>query len=76
MTTARKLTSKGQVTIPQEVRIQMGLKPGDEVEFVADTRGYRIRKRVLKSPFKKYRGFLGKLRGKDPDALIEAMRGR
>jgi AbrB family looped-hinge helix DNA binding protein len=28
-----QITSKGQVTIPQEVRIQLGLLPHTEVEF-------------------------------------------
>lgn len=28
------VTSKGQVTIPSEVRIRMAIKPGDEVEFM------------------------------------------
>jgi len=29
-----KITSKGQVTIPQEIRERMGLLPDTEVEFV------------------------------------------
>lgn len=29
-----RMTSKGQVTIPKEIREQLGLKPGDQVEFV------------------------------------------
>lgn len=29
-----KITSKGQVTIPQEIRERMGLLPNTEVEFV------------------------------------------
>jgi AbrB family looped-hinge helix DNA binding protein len=29
-----RISSKGQVTIPQEVRIRLGLRPGDRVEFV------------------------------------------
>lgn len=29
-----KITSKGQTTIPQEVREQLGLQTGDRVEFV------------------------------------------
>ena len=29
-----KITSKGQVTIPQEIRERAGLLPGTEVEFV------------------------------------------
>lgn len=31
-----RLTSKGQVTIPIHVREQLGLRPGDEVEFHVD----------------------------------------
>ena len=29
-----RITSKGQVTIPQQVRRELGLEPGDEVEIV------------------------------------------
>ena len=29
-----KLSSKGQVTIPMEVRSALGLKPGDSIEFI------------------------------------------
>lgn len=29
-----RITSKGQVTIPQDVRRELGLAPGDEVEIV------------------------------------------
>ena len=36
------VSSKGQVTIPQEVRIRMGLKEGDRVEFVVEN-GQTIR---------------------------------
>ena len=28
-----RVTSKGQVTIPQPVRAQLGIEPGDEVHF-------------------------------------------
>jgi AbrB family looped-hinge helix DNA binding protein len=31
-----RITSKGQVTIPKEVRDEMNLRPGDEVDFVVD----------------------------------------
>jgi AbrB family looped-hinge helix DNA binding protein len=30
------LTSKGQVTIPADVRRRLGLRPGDRVAFVVD----------------------------------------
>lgn len=29
-----RITSKGQVTIPKSIRERLGVKPGDEVEFV------------------------------------------
>ncbi|MBW0093114.1 AbrB/MazE/SpoVT family DNA-binding domain-containing protein [Pseudonocardia sp. KRD-184] len=29
-----RLTSKGQITIPQQVRQELGLEPGDEVDVV------------------------------------------
>ena len=29
-----RITSKGQVTIPQQVRRELGLEPGDEVKIV------------------------------------------
>jgi antitoxin PrlF len=30
---AAKITSKGQITIPKEVRDRLGVKPGDSLEF-------------------------------------------
>jgi AbrB family looped-hinge helix DNA binding protein len=43
MTTAT-ITSKGQVTIPAEVRHRMGLDAGDRVEFVElESGGYAIK---------------------------------
>jgi AbrB family looped-hinge helix DNA binding protein len=37
-----RITSKGQVTIPQAVREQAGLLPQTEVEFVVEPDGVRI----------------------------------
>lgn len=39
-----QITSKGQVTIPQEVRNQLGLLPHTEVEFEVSGDHARIRK--------------------------------
>ncbi|HLD68477.1 MAG TPA: AbrB/MazE/SpoVT family DNA-binding domain-containing protein [Pseudomonas sp.] len=33
------LTSKGQVTIPAQVRVSLGLNAGDRIEFVAQADG-------------------------------------
>lgn len=37
-----RVTSKGQVTIPRHVRLQLGIKPGSEVEFELDRDGARL----------------------------------
>jgi AbrB family looped-hinge helix DNA binding protein len=57
-----KITSKGQVTIPQEIRERYGLLPGTEVEFEVEGDSVLIRKA---------RG--RKRRGR---RLVEQMRGR
>ncbi|GIX47915.1 MAG: hypothetical protein KatS3mg131_2126 [Candidatus Tectimicrobiota bacterium] len=71
-----RMTAKGQVTIPKALRERLGLRPGDEVEFVEVEGGLRLKKRLGESPFARYRGYLRHLKGQDPDALLEAMRGR
>jgi AbrB family looped-hinge helix DNA binding protein len=38
------MTRKGQVTIPKDVRRRLGLRTGDEIEFVQYAQGYRIQK--------------------------------
>jgi AbrB family looped-hinge helix DNA binding protein len=39
-----RLTSKGQVTIPQEIRERLGLLPYTEVEFEIEGDAVRVRK--------------------------------
>ena len=41
-----RITSKGQVTIPQAVRERTGLLPNTDVDFVVDGGGVRIVKAV------------------------------
>jgi len=36
MSARATITSKGQITLPKEVRSRYGLKPGDMVEFVEE----------------------------------------
>ena len=71
-----KVTSKGQITVPQLIRERMGLRPGDELEFFEENGVYHIKKCLSPNPFKKYRGYLKDLRGSDPDNVIEEMRGK
>jgi antitoxin PrlF len=50
MQMANTITVKGQVTIPKRVRDALGLKPGDQVDFVLDDRGEVVVKRMSDEP--------------------------
>ncbi len=39
-----RITSKGQVTIPKQIRDRLGLLPGTEVEFIEENGEARVRK--------------------------------
>lgn len=52
-----RISSKGQITIPHEVRKWLGVKPGDRVEFVTENGETKLRPaRDAASPFTKYKG--------------------
>jgi antitoxin PrlF len=51
-----KVTSKGQVTIPREVRRRLGVSAGDRLQFEEDGDGMRVTTVRKESPFAKYRG--------------------
>lgn len=51
-----RITSKGQVTIPKEIREELGLRAGDEIAFEETDDGYVLRKDVDENRFEKYRG--------------------
>jgi antitoxin PrlF len=54
------ISSKGQVTVPQEIRVRLGLKEGDRVEFVVEGGSTIIRPaRPVENPFEAYVGVLG-----------------
>lgn len=36
------VTSKGQITIPLEVRAELELKPGDKIDFVRNQLGFTL----------------------------------
>jgi antitoxin PrlF len=50
--TAATLTSKGQVTIPVDVRNQLGLQSGDRYEVYPATRSLASLKGIVKKPAK------------------------
>lgn len=70
-----KLTTKGQITLPRRLRDRLGLRTGDEVEFLEEDGGFRLQKRLGDSPFTKWVGFLRHYEGRDPDELVKEMRG-
>lgn len=51
-----RITSKGQITIPREVRRTLGVRAGDSVVFESDGRGVRVRPVTVEGRFAKYRG--------------------
>ncbi|MEB3337390.1 MAG: AbrB/MazE/SpoVT family DNA-binding domain-containing protein [Leptolyngbyaceae bacterium] len=65
-----KLSSEGQISIPNVVREQLGLKAGDELSFALE--GNEIRLRVLKP--KKLSDFYGILPATHPFPGKEAVR--
>jgi AbrB family looped-hinge helix DNA binding protein len=60
--TIAKMMTKGQITVPKRVRDQLGLVPGDELEFIELEGKYVVRRHLALSRFAKYRGALAHLR--------------
>jgi len=59
-----RVTSKGQVTIPKEVREKLGIQPGDEVGFREEGQAIVVEKKQEEQPLNAgemlYRHLLGK----------------
>jgi antitoxin PrlF len=57
MSNSSTISSKGQITVPQEIRKRLGLEPGDRVEFVVEEGRTVIRPaRSESNPFEKFIG--------------------
>ena len=76
-----RITSKGQVTIPVEIREKLGLLPNSEVEFEVVGQSVRIRK-VRRARGKGHRGksLVAQLRGRgsvrmSTDEILALTRG-
>ena len=50
------ITSKGQITVPREVRRLLGVRAGDRLLFESEGQGVVVRAVRSKSAFFKYRG--------------------
>lgn len=73
-----RITSKGQVTIPQEIRERFGLLPHTEVEFVVEDGAVVVRKasggnKAARDWARAYRGSLKG--GMSTDELMRLTRG-
>lgn len=51
-----RITTKGQITVPQEICRVLGVRPGDRLIFEDDGKVIRVRPMRTKSLFAKYRG--------------------
>ena len=69
-----KMTSKGQLTVPKDVRQKLGLKPGDRIRFLIEADG-RVRLMPAKRDVSELVGILPKpkrtLRLEEMDEAIE-----
>ena len=69
-----KVTSKGQVTIPREIRRRLGVRAGDKLEFEEDAQGVRVKAVRDGSVFEKYAGIGNPGIGKGRKAILKWMR--
>ena len=70
------ITSKGQVTIPQDIRNKFGFLPGMEVDIIAEGNKVLIFKSRHENRFMNWLG-CGKRRSKrEIDRMIDEIRGR
>ena len=71
-----KVTSKGQLTIPKEVRRALGIREGDSLVFDMGDDGEEVRVRVARKPvsFVDYEGAWREGKGMSLDEVNEYMR--
>jgi antitoxin PrlF len=70
------ISSKGQITVPLEIRRRLGLKEGDRVEFIVEDDKTIMRPaQAPENPFEKYAGALPAFRSKDEiNAWVRSLR--
>ncbi len=73
-----RITSKGQVTIPRDIREALGIVPSSEVEFVVENNRVWLRKR--KPGTAQARSLVAHMRGRatghmSTDEILELTRG-
>jgi AbrB family looped-hinge helix DNA binding protein len=71
-----KVTSKGQITVPVEIRRSLGVKPGDKIRFEQQEVGFRVVRDADENVFEKWRG-IGTgfpIKGDGPEAIVAFFR--
>ncbi len=68
-----KITAKGQLTLPKDLRTKLGLRSGDYLTIRETKDGYLIEKEVDEQRFHQYVGLLQ--REGDSDEVMKELRG-
>lgn len=71
-----KITSKGQITIPQNIRNKFGFVPGMDVEIIVEGNKALIVKSRNENKFMKWLGRGGKQSRTSVDRMVDQLRGR
>jgi len=70
-----RINSKGQITVPREIRTLLGVRPGDWLVFESDGTRTEVRPTRTRSPFEKYRGIGNGRAGLGRKSVVLAIRG-
>lgn len=71
-----KITSKGQITIPQKIRSKFGFLPGIDVEVIAEGNKALIVRSRHENQFMKWLGRGNKQNKQGIDLMVDRLRGR
>ena len=72
-----RVTQKGQVTIPRQIRSMLSIKTGDEVVFEMKKDQVVLKKKTASErDFQKYVGFLSHLKGRRSNDIVDQLRGK
>jgi AbrB family looped-hinge helix DNA binding protein len=74
MNTQAKITSKGQITVPLSIRKELGVEPGDSIEFKKEGGKVTVTPVKKENPFAKYRGIERVGRGADLREIVTEIR--